>query len=300
MFGYIKTVTPQLRVRENDFYRAVYCGLCNTYGKRTGLASRLTLSYDFTFLLLVRMAIFKEYPHFKKRRCPVHPLHKRSVMEENEQSRYCARVAALLTYYKLWDDITDEHGMKRFRARIALPFASHMRKKALHDSSLCYIDTVIKKAIGNLAEVEKQKLSSVDTPANIFGTMLSVIMSHGLEQNSANFKVAEQVGFYIGKWIYIIDALDDYSEDIEKNRYNPFIYLYDGQELTKEYRDDISTALTATLIEAEKGFDLIEFKQVPDIINIIQNIIYLGMPSVAEKIIFHQNDKEINKHDKSL
>ena len=300
MFGYIKTATPDLRVRENEFYRAVYCGLCHSSGKCTGCSSRLTLSYDITFMLLVRMVLFKEIPTFTKKRCPVHPLRKRNAMEHNEQSKYCARASAILAYYKLKDDLTDEKGMKKFRARLAMPMAGRMRKKALRDKSLLALDREIEKSLNELYELERNKISSVDTPANVFGSMLSVIMSYGLLHDSAEFKIAEQIGFYIGKWIYIIDALDDYCDDIINNRYNPIIYLYDGREITDKQREDMKNALTAVLMEAEKGFDLLEFYEVPDIINIIKNIIYIGMPNMADKVIFDKNGKEIVTHDKSI
>ncbi len=300
MFGYIKTATPDLRVRENELYRAVYCGLCHTSGKCTGCTSRLTLSYDITFMLLVRMALFEQVPSFTKKRCPTHPLRKRNAMVQNEQSEYCARVSAILAYYKLRDDLSDEHGVKKLRAWLAMPTAKRMRKKALRDSPLLVVDTSIKNALSELSVVERNKVSSVDIPANIFGEMLSVIMSHGTTPDSAQFKIAEQIGYYIGKWIYIIDALDDYNDDIKNKRYNPIIYLYEGNEMTNNQREDMKNALTAILMEAEKGFDLLEFKKGTDIINIIKNIIYMGMPNVAQKVIFDKNSKEITVHDKSI
>ena len=64
MFGYIRPHTPELRVREYEYYKAVYCGLCRSMGKCTGQCSRMTLSYDFAFLSLVRMALSATAPAF--------------------------------------------------------------------------------------------------------------------------------------------------------------------------------------------------------------------------------------------
>ena len=47
MFGYIKPHSPELKVREDAYYRGVYCGLCRAMGRCTGCLSRFTLSYDF-------------------------------------------------------------------------------------------------------------------------------------------------------------------------------------------------------------------------------------------------------------
>ena len=60
MYGYVRTHAPELKVRQQEYYRAVYCGLCRTMGKCTGQCSRMTLSYDFTFFALVRMALTGE------------------------------------------------------------------------------------------------------------------------------------------------------------------------------------------------------------------------------------------------
>ena len=57
MFGYVKTHNPELRVAEYEYYRAAYCGLCRSMGKCTGQCSRMTLSYDFAFLALIRLAL---------------------------------------------------------------------------------------------------------------------------------------------------------------------------------------------------------------------------------------------------
>ena len=78
MFGYIKVERDELRVREYEYYKATYCGLCRSMGKCTGQCSRMLLSYDFTFLAGVRMALCGEKPQFKRRRCIAHPLRRRS------------------------------------------------------------------------------------------------------------------------------------------------------------------------------------------------------------------------------
>ena len=73
MYGYLRIHAPELKVREQEYYRAVYCGLCRTMGKCTGQCSRMTLSYDFTLFALVRMALTGETAAFRRRRCMAHP-----------------------------------------------------------------------------------------------------------------------------------------------------------------------------------------------------------------------------------
>lgn len=49
MFGFVKPLVPELKVKDSDFYRSVYCGLCRSMSKHTGGISAFTLSYDMTF-----------------------------------------------------------------------------------------------------------------------------------------------------------------------------------------------------------------------------------------------------------
>ena len=76
MFGYIKTDKPEMKIKEYEAYRGLYCSLCKAMGKHFGLFSRLTLSYDITFLLLVRLSFTGTLPSFESGRCPFNPTKK--------------------------------------------------------------------------------------------------------------------------------------------------------------------------------------------------------------------------------
>ena len=136
MFGYIRPLVDEMKVRENEMYRAIYCGLCRAMGHHTGCASRMTLSYDFVFLAVFRSVLQKTHFSVSRHRCAVHPLKKRAMAEDNEILAYCARAAALLTYEKLSDDLTDERGIRRCAAGVLRPAAASMRRRAGDLSSL--------------------------------------------------------------------------------------------------------------------------------------------------------------------
>ena len=281
MFGYVRTDTPELRVRENEYYRAVYCGLCRAQGKCTGQCSRMTLSYDVTFLALLRLAISGEKPEIKRGRCIAHPFKKRAYVDRCDSLDYCAYAAALLIYGKTADDIADEKGLDRIKAKLLKPMAKGMRKKALRKYR--ELDERIAAGLKRLSETEKKKLSSVDVPADCFGEILADVLSFGLEGNDEI--VMRNIGRHVGRWIYIVDACDDLNDDIKKQRFNPFIYLYEGKELTEEQRRDVAASLRLELAAAEPAFDLIDFSECPTIEGIIKNIIYRGMPEVADSIL---------------
>lgn len=294
MFGYIRTDPPELKVRENEYYGAVYCGLCKAQGKCTGQCSRMTLSYDAVFLALLRLAIKGERPEIKQGRCLAHPFKKRAYMSYCDSLAYCAYAYAILTYGKTIDDIADEKGSKKLKAKLLKPFTRKMRKKALKDYA--DLDQKVREGLKKLSETEKEQLPSVDIPADRFGEILADILSYGLDGNEE--RILRNIGHHIGRWIYIIDAADDYKEDFEKKRFNPFIYLYDGVELSESQRQDVATSLKLELLAAEPAFDLIDLDENPNIEGIIKNIIYRGMPNVADRVLELDCKSKHNKKTK--
>lgn len=279
MFGYVRVESPELKVKEYECYRATYCGLCRSMGKCTGQCSRMTLSYDVTFLAVCRMALLGESPRYEQKRCFAHPLRKRNIVKRSDVLDYCAGAAALLTYHRVRDDLADEKGAKRLRAQLMRPFASRWRKKA-DRCGLSELDEKIGRGLARLSELEAASPESVDEPASIFGDILADVMAYGLPEDEA--RIAESIGRSVGRWIYVADALDDAEEDFARGRYNPFIRLY-GRVPTEEERAGIEVALKNHLFAAEAAADLIEFP-CEDQKSIVYNIIYLGMPRRIEQI----------------
>jgi hypothetical protein len=295
VFGYVKVSSPELRVKEYEYYRGAYCGLCRSMGNCTGQCSRMTLNYDFVFLAVFRIGLEKTSVAFEQRRCLVHPLKKRNSMKENPTLAYCANAAAILNYHKICDDLSDEKGVKKLRAVFAKPFVSHARNKALKsDRGLSELDTRISERLKALSELEAQRIASVDAPAELFGEILADIVSYGLCESDA--KIASAVGRGVGKWIYIADALDDLESDAKKDRYNPFLLLYGGMP-ERDMLLSMETALKNELCGVEAALDLIDFES--DIAqNLICNILYLGCPERVREILGLCECKSQNKKKK--
>ena len=281
MFGYIRTHVPELRVREHECYRAVYCGLCREMGRCTGCLSRLTLSYDFVFLPLVRMAVTGEKPTFSPRRCAVHPLRKRPMMNGNEALAHSARCAALLNYWKVRDDRADERGFKRLRAMLIQPFMAIGRRRARRVYG--QLEAQIASHLAQLSALERDNTDSADLPANAFGALLRDICAYGLEGTQA--KLAAAIGYHTGRWIYLIDALDDRAADAERGSYNPLNLMYGTSALTAEQTETFSAHLTEELMEIESALDLTDGDAFPEGMALLRNMLYLGMPRVAEAIL---------------
>ena len=289
MLGYVKTVTSELRVREHTFYRALYCGLCKRMGKCTGNCSRLTLSYDFVFLAALRLSVTGEVPTLKKQRCLLHPFHPRPMVQQCDALDFCADASALLSYHKLTDDLCDERGLKKLRAALARPFLSGAYKKAKrrHPS----LDSVIAERLSRISHMEtgEAAFEGADALAAQFGKLMEAVFSEGL--TDADARIAGTVGRSVGHWIYLIDAADDFDEDLKKGRFNPYRKLF-GDEMTDTDRETLRLALTVHLLDADRAFALIDTYPAPELKEILANILYLGLPATAERVTGKQDEKE--------
>lgn len=282
MFGYIRTVPAELRMREYECYRAYYCGLCRSMGKCTGICSRLTLSYDFVFLAVVRAWLTGEAPKTKRFRCAVHPFRRKLAVIGSEALDYCADASVLLSWQKCRDDLADERGPRKWRARLVMLAlrGGYRKAKKRHPA----LDSAIQDALAQLSAYEKQPdTHSADTPAQLFGEVMAAVFSEGL--SGAPARLAATFGRGIGKWIYLVDAADDFDEDIRKGRYNPYRGLF-GSTLTDENRRAIDLSLTELLADTERAFLLFDSPPCPEHRELLCNLLYLGMPRTAHRVLF--------------
>lgn len=286
MFGYVKPDIPELKVKDNELYKATYCGLCKTMGKCTGCMSRLTLNYDFVFLALVRMVLENVKGNVRMRRCMLHPLKKRPVLDTNVSLEYSSKTSAILTKLKFKDNINDSHGFSRLKAKIAATVSLLFKKT---DESLAPLEKKVGECIDKLSVYEKENGDSVDTAADIFGELLAEVSSFGLD--GANYRIAYDIGRHLGRWIYVIDACDDFSNDIKNSSFNPIVNAF-GKEITEDTAETMKCALCLELEAMSKSVELIDFSLHNDVERIVKNVIYDGMKNETEKIISKMMPKE--------
>ena len=273
MFGYVKPVVGSLLVREHEFYKATYCGICRSMKKHTGTLSNVTITYDSVLLALVRMAYIPDDAlSTKRRRCIAHPLRARTMLEDNEAVEYTARAFAVLSYYKLMDDLHDESLGKRIAVGVARPILASAKKKAGEKT----LEQIAAEKLSAIDALEAQKCPSPDEPAQLFGELLGEIFAHGLDGEDR--LVTYQLGLHLGRFIYCADAADDYDEDLRRGRYNPYVLSYSGTELTDENRATIKRALLFECRELAAAVNLIPFGNKVTVENIVRNIIFEGLP----------------------
>ncbi len=300
MLGYIRPYTPELRLCEYQYYRGVYCGLCRAMGRCTGQCSRLALSYDLVFLALTRLALANGNPskdnsdravHFEKRRCLPHPLRRRLSLERGEITDYVACVAAVLNYYKSSDDRIDEKGIKKWRATLCFPaFRTFFRRADRHNPGLAQS---ILPHMEQLARMEAEAIPSADEPADAFGKVLATLFSNGLPTEQAH--VAHHIGYHIGRWLYLIDAIDDYEQDVKQNRPNPLHRIYGEMQLTDLHRQDLNCALATELQKAADALDLVTVDSKTcgkELMPLLYHMLQVALPNAAQRVLFPVENKK--------
>ena len=286
MLGYMKTAREELRVREYQFYQGLYCGLCHRMGKCTGQCSRmsLSLSYDFVFLAAMRLAVTGEQVVFKKKRCLLHPIRARLTAQKCEALDFAADASALLVYHKLLDDLADERGLRWWRAALLRPLAfwGYRRAKKRHPA----LSHTVGEQLRALSAYERDSASrGADAPAAFFGRLMQAVFEEGLTGTDA--RICATVGKAIGRWIYLVDAADDFAQDRRRGRFNPFLRLF-GDAPHDEDWQGLEAALTALLAEAEQGIALVDTPAHPELKEILSNVLYIALPRTGKRVT-HSN-----------
>ncbi len=291
MFGYVKPDVGALLVKEHEFYKATYCGICRAMKKHTGALSNLTLSYDSVILALVRMNSLPDSDiGAKMRRCGAHPLKKRCILNENAALEFTAKAFAILTYYKLKDDRLDrEKFLKRMLASLASPIMNHARKKSREP----LMEEIIAENLSAINRLEEEKRPSIDEPARLFGELLGRLFAYGFdgEVKTVNY----HFGLSLGKFIYAADAAEDYEKDRVSGSYNPYVLAYGRKPLSRENKQTIKLGLILECKNLESAVNLMDFGNRATIEGIVKNIVFMGL---LKRIEFLDENDENVKGDK--
>ncbi len=274
MFGYIRPLECELKVREQAEYRGYYCGLCKSIGARYGQLERLSLSYDCAFLAALLSAI-SGGAGFSRGNCgPRCYRGKRAIANASPALDYAADVNVLLAWYQAADDAADEKSAKALTARLA--FSRAYRKAAKRHPEL---DREIRDNTEHLHALERERTASTDEPSDTFGKTLAAVILHAPMLPPSERQAAEWMFYNLGRWIYLIDAWDDRKKDAKSGGYNPF-------GLTGMEPERARFLLNVTLNEVSKAYDLLNLQQ-PS--GLLDNIVGLGLDSAQRRVFGESN-----------
>lgn len=280
MFGYIRVSKPELRIKEYELYKAVYCTLCKKLGKDYGFITRFALNYDFTFTALIELALVDEFCTISSKKCVCNPFKKCNYCNSDQHFSLSAAALIILSYYKLKDDVQDERGFKRIFAGILKALFSSAYRKATKNFK--EIDSVAQQYYEEQKKAEEQVGCSLDQAAEPSSKMLSLLLPMCAE-NENDKTVLSYLGRLIGRYIYLLDCMCDRKRDIKKGSFNPLSKMEE-----KEAKERIQAQLYIVINEAVKAFELLNIKRFK---NILGNIIYVGLEDTMKT--------EINRTEKN-
>ena len=283
MFGYVRADTPYLYIKDETLYRAMYCGVCKGIAQTCGNAARMGLSYDVTFLSVILHNIAGVDVKIEKQHCFTHCIRTRKMAEVDELTRKLGAFNTVLAYYKYTDDIEDDDGGRGKRLWFKKGFK---RAKTKYPE----IEKIARKNLAEQAKTERAKTDSADRAADATGNMLAQFSDYVLEDKAtAN---THALFYLVGKWIYLIDALDDYEKDLKKGAYNPFIEAYHAPcktaLLTGETGEEIQFIFHSIFFDIRENLSQISFRFNRDLSD---NILLRGLPAATKRVMTGCNGK---------
>ncbi len=287
MTGYIKAFKPELKMKDYELYRGVYCSECRILGKLYTPIARLLLSYDFTFLSIVRLALQEECSAFEKGHCCINPAKKCLKCTENDELERSADMVVIVSYYKLMDDIADGGFFKKLACRLIQPALSLMHRKAALRQEM--LDRAIAGAMKEQQKIEQSGTASLDEAADPSGKMLAAIFSQGYYGED---KIQLwRFGYLLGRWIYLLDAVDDIEKDIKSGSFNPLKSRFSTKEsvLSDEFKAFVNERLDLTAGETEKALAQLKFNRFGDI---IENVVCDGMLAAQTRVLKKEKECE--------
>ncbi|MGD9568994.1 MAG: DUF5685 family protein [Sedimentibacter sp.] len=266
MFGYVKINKMELKFKEYYSYKGYYCGLCKCLKHKYSNKSRMTLNYDMTFLILLLSSLYEPENEVFHERCIVHP-EKKQLVIQNEITEYAASLNIILSYYNMLDNWQDDRDYKSFAVMKLLAVEFKKASNELPEKS-----EIIKERLNNITKLEKERTKDIDAVSNEFGHLMEEII---LFKKDNWEKSLRKIGFYLGKFIYYIDAFEDIKKDEESGSYNPFNNLEDADK--EKYAMDLIMLNLSFLSDEIEKLPLVQDK------GTIDNIIYSGILNNLDK-----------------
>lgn len=262
MFGYIAINKAEMKFKDYDMYQSYYCGLCKRLKECYGRRGQMTLSYDMTFLIVLLTGLYEPDTDVDIVNCIAHPFEKHTA-RTNEYSDYAAAMNLILTYYKCKDDWQDEQKKKSFAVMKAL-------QSKMKEIELKYPEKVSLTALNlqKLSVLETENETNIDVMAGLFGEIMAELFAYRQDEWETSLR---KIGFFLGKFIYLMDAYEDVEKDIKTGNYNPFKKAFLENV---SFSEDIRSLLTLMMAECSR-----EFEKLPVLLHadILRNILYSGV-----------------------
>ena len=260
MFGYVVADRGSLSPDQITRYRACYCGLCRAIGQRHGQLSRLSLTYDLTFLVLLLDSLYEPVTQQDSRRCIAHPA-RQQLYHLSKYTQYAADLNVALAYYNCLDDWQDDRSLPKLALSRALAPGFRRAQARWPEQCRCIAET-----LGQLNQLEQAHSADLDRTSGLFGALMAALFTPERDRWT---ETMGQVGDSLGRFIYVMDACLDQKADQKHGSYNPVTEFE-----RKNGPFDSNLALTMLIGDCALAFERLPLEQDLDL---LRNILYSGV-----------------------
>ena len=271
MFGYILPKTCELKVCEYEDYKSYYCGLCKVIRKNYSNYAAMFLSNDCVFMYILFSALSESIPVFKKNACILHGRRCRYKLFDTGDD-YAAAICVLLAAAKIKDDIIDTGKQKSKTAAAFMKKAEKKARKKYPEAAKAVDDMM-----AEVLRLEQEKSSDIDALAHSFACMLGKLFEKADEES---WEALYDLGYNIGRYVYLIDAADDMEKDSKSGEFNVFLEKY-GSDI-KSAKKSARFNLMMSLAQAKNALDRLTIKKNK---GILLNIITVGLTEKAHAVL---------------
>lgn len=276
MFGYVLPRKDRLSPEAAARYRAGYCGLCHGLKQRYGFRARFLVNYDMTFLYFL---LQEEGQEPCLCHCPARPFCRKPCLTGDPVMDYAADLSVLLMYWKLRDALQDGGFFRRLGARLSLRLYHSCYARARERRGEA--DALFGQQLERLRRLEEENCPSMDRAADAFAVLLRCCAAFAPEERVR--RTLELLLYHVGRFLYLVDALEDLPRDVRRGTYNPLRYRFCPEEgvLRPEDKALLNDSLEASISLAASALELLPPRADQEIVH---NIIYYGLPAVLRAV----------------
>ena len=134
---------------------------------------------------------------------------------------------------------------------------------------------------------EKENSNNLDSVSGSFGAIMAELFAYKEDEWEGTLR---RMGFFMGKFIYLMDAYDDMKKDRRYGSYNPLPLMQDETlETQAEFDEWVGSLLTMMIGECSRAFERLP---ILENIDLLRNILYSGVWSRYNTIrASHQSKK---------
>jgi hypothetical protein len=276
MFGYLQIDKAALEDGQRGLYQSFMCGLCFSTKKYFSNKARIAINFDINFFNLLFHSCQDVDVEIEKRTCFFHPIKKSTMLQPTELTDKLAIANVLLVYLNLYDDVVDDGGIKKKAALKAFKKDYAKAQKLMPG-----LDQALTEGYKQLRELEQSGCDVLDKVCHPFAQMSQQLCKHVLQTEN---KFLLNLCYNVGKWVYLIDALDDIKQDLRKGAYNPLVRCFNissVDEVVTSY-DDISFVMYSTLNTIASCFNDLNLTKYHCLLT---NLLYKALRQKTESIL---------------